>query len=273
MKKRTIFSVLLLLALLIWPVSLGENLPNIDLSALTIEELTTLKSDITKEMVRRTLMTDTSVSTTPQVILFRESPWFSSETEMLKILKPLGYDYYTHGEGEGYTEIGSWEINLNNSYTLEDHIIKNREIGYWVGFSLDNIKVAGFTVRYISMDFLYGLDDNHVYRDSSNSRMISATYLFSVAEPSEAYEVLLAKLTSLYGEPIVVETASGSYLYRHAVWYGLDNTAVRLDMKYRDSEHYDLQICYGISNSTELISELQTAITNEIILEGSMDGL
>lgn len=271
MKKLCLFSLLFSLIMMTYSTGVAEEQSGIDLSELSIAELTALKNDITKELIQRTLSAETPVSTTPQVILFRDSPWLISETEMLDYLKPLNYNMYTHGEGDGYTEIGSWEIDFNSSGSLEKHIVTNREIGYWVYLPLSDTKVAGFAVKGISMQFLYGLDKVHVYRDSASSRMISASYLFSVAEPSEAFEVLLAKLSSLYGDPIAFEVES-SCLYRHAVWYGADDTAVRLDMS-SNNDRYELQLCYGVSNSLDLIAELQSTITNEIITEGSMDGL
>jgi hypothetical protein len=267
----------LLLAMLT-SVSLAEDsAANLDMSLMTNAELYALRTDVTQELIRRTQAADTPEPSTDTVILFRGFPWLASETEMLANLKPLGYTSHTRGEGSGYSEIGSWEIRLDENFYEEEPILSNREIGYWVAmYFRDELKVAGFTVSNISMDFLYGHDAARVYRDSANSRMISATYRFSVADPEAAFEILQAKMTALYGAPVLASAEGGSYSVRHAIWYGAEDTAVRLDMRIakRDSNPaYALQLCYGRSNSLELIAALQSAITNEILAQGSMDGL
>lgn len=275
MKKLFLFVLLLMLLASVSLAEEGADSP--DLSAMSNAELYALRTDVTLELTRRTTDANAPEASTDAVILFRGFPWFASEPEMLANLKPLGYTSYTHGEGSGYTEIGSWEIRLEENFYHEEPILSNREIGYWVCIYFQNeFKVAGFDVDAISMDFLYGHDAAHVYRDSDHSRMFAATYLFSVADPEAAFEILQAKMSSLYGAPVLARAEGGSYSVRHALWYGADDTAVRLDMRIakRDSNPaYALQLCYGKSNSLALIAELQSAITNEILAQGSMDGL
>lgn len=273
MKK--IVALLLSLVLICSGVALAEE--SLDLTAMSTEELNELISQAKKELDKRRYAADAPAPSCDNTILFRGFPWLSSETEMLANLKSMGYTSSTHGEGPGYSEIGSWEINLKENFYTEEPLLTNREIGYWtcVYFS-DNAKVAGFDISYVSMNFLYGYDDKRVYRDRDHSRMISATYDFSVADPQMAFDVLLQKMSTLYGEPVMAYADGSSYAVSHAIWYGADNTAVRLDMRIAKGDSnssYDLQLCYGVSNSLELIADLQNAITMEIINQGSMEGL
>ena len=275
MKKLLAF--LLALFLMTGAFACAESDILLNMSELTVAELQEIQRAITSELTRRTISPEISATTSDAPILFRGYPWFSSETEMLANLSSLGYTSTTHGEGAGYTEVGSWEINLKENFYEEESLLSNREIGYWVFIPLsNNTKVAGFPIRGISMDFLYGHDASKVYRDREHSRMYAATYLFSVAEPMSAYTALKAKMSALYGTPVEVTAEGGSYTVYHAFWYGAENTGVRLDMriaKGNSNPAYALQLCYGISNSLELIADLQNAITNEILAQGSMDGL
>ena len=275
MKKLCLF--LLVLMMLTSSFAIADEAAALNLAEMNTAEIKKLQQEINVELTRRSYTIEQPENIGDTEILFRGFPWLTSETDMLANLKPLGYTSSTHGEGPGYTEIGSWEINLKENFYEEESLYSNREIGYWVYIPLKaDVKVAGFTISGMGMDFLYGHDTDKVYRDPEHSRMFTATYYFSVADPMSAFTVLKEKMTALYGEPMLANADGSSYSVYHAIWYGANNTAVRLDMriaKGSSNPSYALQLCYGISNSLDLIAQLQTALINEILGEGSFDGL
>lgn len=147
--------------------------------------------------------------------------------------------------------------------------------------------VAEHEVKWLELQFVYGMIDGKVSREQSDSQLYTAKYEFKPDDYLIAYEDLLDKLIWLYGEPVIKETINNeSFLTKHrhekyAKWEGENGTALLLYVKYYTDDtnkfQYELSIEYGktdVSMQAEIIEQyMEQEERNEKYTAEDMYGL
>ena len=171
----------------------------------------------------------------------------------------------------------SWEFKKDDG-TIKS-VDQLSDSGYQYKNYSPNITVATFEVDQIEAYFLFTYDDNEVYTEQDKSSLYSAKYTFKVVDGTAAYDILSAKLSSLYGEGTKDSNSTGWWstggdyhtYTKWTVWYGSDNTGVVLWHEY---ETYDADstvkndkvfLMYGKTNSLMTMAELKSAQAREEI--------
>ena len=227
-----------------------------------------------------------SVSTAASPIAFRGVSFGST-----------GDTFLTQMEKDGLTgsmkdtDPGSWEVYFKDGELVSETKLKNGGFLYTVSNIPDDFSVAGFKVSNLSATFLRAFDDENVYEEPEKATLMKASYSFQILDLDASYTVLRDKLTSLYGTGIEKNgtthwtSTGGNYSESviYTTWYGSDNTGVFL---VAHKEVYDegnrpkqqsLTLCYGSSDSIELIGALRSAMVREELEKSSdmndVDGL
>lgn len=136
-----------------------------------------------------------------------------------------------------------------------------------------DIVVAGYDVKWLELQFLYGIEDGEVSCDQRNAELYSGKYEFRPDDYVAAYEDLLNKMIWLYGEPVVNETVNNdSYLTKHrheryARWNGDNDTAVLLYVKYYTDDtniyRYELSIEYAKTDVLDKVDFIERYFEQE----------
>lgn len=276
--KKTAVLLVLVLALLV-SAACADN----PYASMTDEELNLAYQQITEEMNARTMA---KTQTQPQEgdITFRGIPWGTSATEFAAVMKEAGVS------GSASKQmIYSWErINLAEGVVTCTTIADDRGFVYRV--TPKNFSVAGVPVSEISAYFTYGYDAETVYTTPEQSSLYHAVYSFDgVADPLATADVLYQKMCSVYGEtPRMMATKPKSNFtgyYDYAIWEDGNGNAVLLINTYylnTDGTPYtgyvwNLDLCYGKTNSVELIDAVTQAMAREeseaMAADSSVDGL
>lgn len=254
---KRILALLMMLAMLL-PAAASAAIP--DVTGLTNAELEELITVAQEELLWRELTggngSATAVIEPANEINFRNTTWLISENEFRRLVfEPMGAKVEL-GEGSGYSAPTSWEINPDKADDYDAELYSNENSGYWIAAD-HRIKVAGFQVKRMSASFIYG-SGTRGSRQPDSTRLFTASYYFDEGSNSEnAFESLQRKLTELYGEPETYTTTGKTYRIRHAIWYGDNNTGVRLTLqvKLSDKSTQSLYLRYGLTNSENLLRE------------------
>ena len=123
------------------------------------------------------------------------------------------------------------------------------------------ITAAGHEISMITMYYYYDLENGVIDRDPEKTHLYMATYILKYNKLEEAYIDLRTKLVQLYGEG-QEESDGRTYGIKSHVWYGANNTAVRLSIDYGTASDPGFYLVYYKTDSTEHIKML-----NEIAQE------
>ena len=208
-------------------------------------------------------------------ILFRGIPWGSTPAEVkalldFSVITPTKGSQCSWEAGMPYGHEKSFEHTGADSFTNQD-----------------NLQVAGYDVVQVCVRFYYPLVDGVVVEDDKQSMFYYAHYMIEPKDVDGAYEDLVEKMTTLYGEGVVYNNppSDGWYAYTEecVVWYGDNNTGARVIIRrYKDSSTNDdyIIISYGKTDSLETLTTLKSAYDAVLIQKEreerenhNMDGL
>ena len=196
-------------------------------------------------------------------ITFRDIPWGSNINEFED---SFGFDV---GGIEGF--LPHW-----SSFRPVSSIDRSRySVGYDVTIWPKSItfQVAGYDLDFIFAYFYYGVDNGSLDKSPDSSEFYMAEYIFDVEDVSGAYMDLRAKMTSLYGEG-EDENGNPSEDYYSTVWYGENDTAVRLLVKSNSPyEGFSIRLVYGKTNSDDYVEYLEELARMEQIQEEQVNRL
>lgn len=211
-------------------------------------------------------------------ILFRDIPWGSN---IPYVEEALGDCVSYHYDG---AVLNTWEEILNNE------LVYNRNQGGWYGtyVHMDALKVGGYDVDHIDVQYIYGLDleGGKSLRAENEAELLSAEYTFDVSGTGAAYNDLKQKLTGLYGEGHEYPNFPTLFFDRAeaTVWYGENNAVAFLKHEVApDRNDYplasNLSLLYMRTDYDKTILELDDVVGREILLSednarnDSVDGL
>lgn len=197
-------------------------------------------------------------------ITFRGIPWGANVSEVLSSLELVNADEVDRNSGvDKYKLVCVYESDIEEfgSQRLIE-FSSFEDCGYTCSpLMAFNMMVAEYKVSWLELQFLFGIADEKVSREQSDSEFYSAKYKFRPDDYVTAYEDLLDKLIWLYGEPIVEETVNNdSYLTKHrheryARWNGENDTSVLLYVLYytddTNKSRYELSIEYAKTDVLE----------------------
>lgn len=190
-------------------------------------------------------------------IRMQNIPWLSSLNSFTNTLDKIIY---------GKIDVRKKNIVIMNtqiSYmgqTRESFIEESEyDLGVKYIYSIhgDDYLVGGYPVSYISGNTLYNSIHESNKDKDIDSRVINAEYKYDserIESLSSAYDDLLHKLKSIYGEPAEYDFEG---IINSVIWYGAQQTYTELK-KYMndDSSIKSISIEYGITNARELIEEM-----------------
>lgn len=218
-------------------------------------------------------------------ILFRDLPWLEDAITINSLLGDFGS--YKRAPEEAWF-VYTWDdLDLRSDFAL----------GYNIGIVGDeNTLVGGHIIDSAWLYFLYDFDGSSINTDPNETHFYIAQYNFMTKDVESTYDDLFSKLSDLYGEATVgITTHSGSYFKtepavsykgetRTAIWYGTNNTAVKIVAEInfpeeRASEVKEvtekIEMWYGKTNMDETIRQMEAFLENEAIgtNKESKDGL
>ena len=218
-------------------------------------------------------------------ILFRDLPWLEDVITIDNLLGDFG-SY--KGDPEEAWFVYTWNnLDLRSDFTL----------GYDIGIVGDeNTLVGGHIINFAHLYFLYDFDGSSINTDPNKTHFYIAEYDFFTKDVESTYDDLFSKLSDLYGEATVdISTHSGSYFKtepavsyrgetRTAIWYGANNTAVKIIAEINTPEERisevkeateEIEMWYGKTNMDETIRQMEAFLENEAIgmNKESKDGL
>lgn len=215
-------------------------------------------------------------------IMFRGMPWGTSATDFITAMQSAGVS----GSASA-SRIYSWERLDLPGGTIQYASMKD-DRGFEYSAYPDGFMVAGLPVSEIRAYFTYGFDDETVYTTPDQSGLYHAIYSFDgVADRQATADMLYEKMCIVYGETprmLATKQHNGFTGYvDYAVWEGENDTVVMLMNAYYlepDGTPYDfyiahLDLCYGKSNSVELIDAVGEAVAREEreAVTDNLDGL
>ena len=188
--------------------------------------------------------------TSEETILFRGIPWQASVTDALKEFE----DWKSYGNGGP-----SYDYQINGVRDAE----RNMEIGFAkILSSPGGVKVAGYPVRNIVMQFVYSVDEHGLLdRSEENAKYCYAYYEIAEKETDPIIEDLKFKLSLKYGDIDENPTDSCS------VWWGAEGTVVSLWPAHSWSGNRPIYINYSSAGCRQLLVEAQNALDYEFSLD------
>ena len=128
--------------------------------------------------------------------------------------------------------------------------------------STANITVAGHKVSMILMYYYYDHENGAIKHDPEATNLYMATYVLKYNNLEESYGDLEMKLVQLYG--VGKEESDGrKYGTKSHVWYGANDTAVRLSIDYGTASDPCFYLVYYKTDSTEHIKALDKIAQEE----------
>lgn len=203
-------------------------------------------------------------------ITFRNITWGANVSEVLSSLELVNADEVDKNSGvDKYKLVCVYESDIEEfgSQQLSD-FSSFEDCGYTCSpLMAFNMMVAEHKVSWLELQFLFGIVDEKVSREQSDSEFYSAKYKFSPDDYVAAYEDLLDKLIWLYGEPIIeeiVDNDSSLTKHRHeryARWDGENDTSILLYVKYytddTNKHQYELSIEYAKTDVSEKVEFIE----------------
>lgn len=218
-------------------------------------------------------------------ILFRKIPWGTSATDFVSAMNKdnLG------GRLQEANRLKTWEL-VDGKYNYLNEV---ENMGFKYSSSPKGASVASIPIKAIEASFLYTFDRDNVYKDENRSSLYKACYELDPVDSATTYSILVDKLTSIYGKgkkQTIADTSwsssKGSFItkYEAMVWYGANDTGVRLYMECNvydnpdlEKEYKCLRLEYGKTNSNELFKDITSAMsrvqTREMLSNDDVDGL
>lgn len=210
-------------------------------------------------------------------IRLKNVPWGIGPDAVCALLNDDSFIYIENQNMRTWENIDSW---------TGDYVVK--PYGHYL-FQFCSDSVAGYPLSKVELFFMYDIDSGDVNRDSGKEKFYLAKYTFSILDIDNAYMDLRGKLASLYGDgeeafksndrfsvTIIGGGVSGNYTIfeKSTVWYGANDTAVRLVSRVSDSEElgaFDagLWIFYGKIDSSVDLKALSDLLTAEAFREES----
>lgn len=216
---------------------------------------------------------DQSSSNTGQ-ILFRDIPWETSCDQAAAILEAEDI------EMNGPRETDMWSYVDDFMYKDSSELYES-EIGCYLYASLqmEDKPVAGYPVDQMHLYFAYlPGEDGLLLRDDQHTALLYAEYKLEIKDAATAYDDLIAKLTTLYGEPESTQHDSFVGLIDdQSLWKGTDDTMVsvvrRLDED--DPSYSEIYIKYGFAGADKLIRDALDALVvgEKVNASNNTDGL
>ena len=163
--------------------------------------------------------------------------------------------------------------NMRSSVKVSDYGAQTYMITV---LSDDGFKVAGHPVSSIYGTAMSKVENGTILEGAQNSRMITAGYFFDlnlIEDEERVHADLLKKLNDIYGEFDYTETQSeGTYIYH--VWYGANNTYVKLSALKKDGKISNVGLDYGLTNVLEMIEDFKkSSEIADVDVTNSVDGL
>lgn len=259
----------LLLCLLLCSTSFAEE----DFSNTSTEELTAQYNAIWRELVERKVAAAAlpNAENGTQEIRFRNLPWGGSLEDVQQSMKEAGFLHTTHFV-ENPGSVKCWAANEKDS---RGFAACGAKLYQYV--TPTEIRVAGYPVGNVTWSFHYDID----------GKVNQQTHLYMVSMELKSEDGFMAqadltnKLISLYGAPVGQGVESSRYnssqygryegFQESTVWYGSNNTALRLVLDYKvldkDQSIQDAKInlIYGLSDSVQTLTALDSAVKREKI--------
>lgn len=266
-------------------IAQAEDFNPIDFSSLNNNALISIYGKVKTELAKRAIANTSPKADINAPILFRDIPWGTSATAFKKAMSKQK----SKGSISDAYYCETWEYReANGTITPRDTM---ESAGFEYHDYSPNIQVASFKLSKIEASFLFSHDDAGVYTKEDKSSLYKATYTFDVKDGTAAYDILIAKLTELYGTGTNGTNSTGWWSSDRdyhtntdwTVWYGTENTGVVLWHEY---ETFDddgsvkadtVFLSYGKTDSIQLFSALKAAQAREemkdVLNSGSFDGL
>ncbi len=184
-------------------------------------------------------------------ILFRGIPWQASVTEALQEFN----DWKRYGNGGP-----SYEYQINGLRDAE----RSREIGFARIVQQSGVKVAGYPVRNIVLQFVYSVDEHGLLdRSEENAKFCIANYEIFQEETDVVMDDLKFKLSHKYGD--IDETPTDSC----SVWWGAEGTVVSLwpAHSWGVNSYRPIYINYSSSGCRQLLVEAKNALDYEFSID------
>jgi len=233
-----------------------------------------------------------ALAETDKEILFRDIKWKSSRVEISKetyVYETLFHEYWHWPSMERFM----MSFDNNDSYGIDAPLGGSAEVSI-VG--LEPLYVGGYQVDKCKLWFVYLPEKDGTLGDPSYDRnrsaFIFAKYIIRFNErhntrynTSDAYNDLVEKLTSLYGNPDETKENLDDIIYhivKHALWRGANGTMASITYKesLESKKNTDgfIEICYGVEEGDELMKQAYEAYQFEqeqkiVHVEGNTDGL
>jgi len=195
-------------------------------------------------------------------ILFRGVEWGSTLAEATQML-PEGVEMYDLRESERW-------------YSIDDYMYTENGFGTYSGVlggyiyakssSLEGMKVAGYDVDDIKMYFTYLPDDKGLLmKDEEHTALIYAYYKIEPKDLDSAYNDLVDKLSSLYGDIDLMQHDSFMIDDRQSLWNGADGTMVSVVSRDYGSTTgtKEIYIKYAFKGGDELLNKAYEALVLE----------
>ena len=203
-------------------------------------------------------------------ILFRGIKWGATREEAAKAL-PAGL-VMTETKTSEY-----WYSTSNMMFDESFNDYYKGELGcYEYTRSSNAVQVAGYEVKDIYLYYAYHTgEDGLLIKDDEHTSLLYAYYKIEPKDPAAAYNDLIGKLTSLYGDVDFRQRSDSVITYTQNLWYGADGTMVSLvKADYSTGSHY-IYIKYGFSGADDLLNAAYDAVVLEERLNAAsnVDGL
>ncbi len=263
-------------------VDLQNSLFAADLSELSLDELKQMKAllqdetdvsalptSIPTQAARHDSYASSDQENPKRYISFRDTPWGASYEEAVANL-PKGIRMTNLDE--------DWAASVGNAMYEAD---KNVYRGYVCAntsarsSSLDGVKVAGYDVSNIHLCFAFVPNEKGLLeKDAEHTALYFAYYKLAPKNVDAAYEDLLAKLSSVYGEVDNTNYAGYTVLSTYNTWFGKDGTLVTLEKKDYGDYAY-IYIKYAFLGGNDLLQAAYDALVLEESLSSAsnVDGL
>lgn len=198
---------------------------------------------------------------TDKEILFRDIPWGMSYTDV-DALHPE-FELWNIS-GDSYVSPSVDAVLLDDNYEGID--FEYGDINILANAFNEEIDVAGYTTKEMELYFAYTINDGTLNKTEQDSALYGATYRFEALDLESMSTDLLAKLTSLYGEP-EKDTIDSDFMgnkYTFTYWYGANDTELVLKTRKtkEDRELYSdtISISYAWRKGDELLQAASDAL-------------
>ncbi|MBQ8971904.1 MAG: hypothetical protein IJ074_02335 [Clostridia bacterium] len=208
------------------------------------------------------------VSANAEEILFRDLPWLSSIDE---VFSELGiFDAETT---EKTAENWEWlfdsrnnQINGFGTYVFDDWgTYDDAGFCFRPYMTCPFEDVAGYNLTYVELQFMYGVENDKVFRDKEHAQFISGKYTLRPDDYQSAYDDLRDKLIWLYGNPLREESEKFGWDNKgrkyYSLWEGDNGASLLLYVKYRTDDSSlrscDLTIEYAKTDAVGQLEYLQ----------------